>query len=348
MSAEVRFVTRKWPPAIGGMETCVFQLVAGLSKRREVDLIELPGAEDGSAPGAWALVGFGVGAAWRILRSKSADVVHVSDVASWPLAWIAALRHRSSRIVISAHGSDLSFTERPGWRPRLYRAYVRTGARLLRRRSLVIANSEWIAALARQSGFKNVIAVPLATEFTTSIGLNPNNGHLFFAGRIAKSKGLAFVVKEVLPLLPDHIRLRVAGTVWEQSEARVLQSDRVDYLGSLSADQLAVEFASSLCTLVPSLGPEGFGLVAVEAAVAGGVVIASNHSGLAEAVAPGIGFLEPAGDARAWAARISLVASWSPSERERFSGNAAATARALYNWDRVVSDTLRAYDQMAR
>jgi len=290
-----------------------------------------------------AIIKFGLAAAGRLLAGKPAQVVHVGDVASWPLAWVAAVRHPKSRIVLSAHGSDLSYAKRPGWRSKIYAAYLRTGARVLPR-ARVIANSTWIAQLAEEAGFRNVSKIPLATSLDHPASLATDNGALLFAGRIAPAKGLAFVVEQVLPLLPSEIRLRVAGTVWDQNEARMLKSDRVDYLGSLSSEALAAEYASAMCTLVPSLGPEGFGLTAVEAAVVGGVVIASNHSGLAEAVAPGIGYLVEAGEAKAWAQRIVEVAGWTTKQRASFVNKASAKAQQLYNWDRVVRETLSAYE----
>ena len=54
------FVTRKWPPAMGGMETYCFKLVEELRKRHAVELVALPGAADGSVPGAGQLVRFGL------------------------------------------------------------------------------------------------------------------------------------------------------------------------------------------------------------------------------------------------------------------------------------------------
>ena len=64
------FVTRKWPPAMGGMETYCFKLVDELRKRHSLELLALPGAADGSVPGAARLVRFGVTSAWRILFGR--------------------------------------------------------------------------------------------------------------------------------------------------------------------------------------------------------------------------------------------------------------------------------------
>ena len=340
---DVLLISRKWPPAVGGMERCTFELARRLAEERKLGTIVLPGRKNGSAPGALALSRFGLATAWRLLTGASAPVVHVADMASWPLGWLAAMRRPSSRIVISAHGSDLSYASRGGWRARLYGAYVRFGARRLRQ-ATVIANSGWIAGLASKAGWRSVVTVPLATSPARGPAAPKHENAILFAGRIMRSKGLSFIVDEVLPLLPDDIRIRVAGTVWDDEEAQALENPRVDYLGRLGDDDLAAEYRAALCTVVPSITPEGFGLAAVEAAVAGGVVVASNHSGLMESVLPETGFLVEGGNAVEWAKRIREIAAWSRKERDNFVSRSSAVASERFGWSRVVKDTLTVYD----
>jgi glycosyltransferase involved in cell wall biosynthesis len=337
------FVTRKWPPAVGGMETYCWELTQRLADHGALKVIALPGQANGAPPGAAARIGFGLTAAMRLACSRGGDVVHAGDVASWPLAWIASLRHPQSRIIVSAHGSDLSYAKRRGWRARLYDAYLRFGARRLRK-ATVIANSRWIAGLARDAGWRRVVTIPLATAHARGEFAPDHGNALLFAGRIMRSKGLSFIVNEVLPLLPDEVCVRIAGTVWEASEGRVLDHPRVDYLGRLNEDELAAEYRSALCTVVPSLTPEGFGLAAVEAAVAGGVVVASDHSGLQESVLPDTGFLVEAGNATEWARQIRKISGWSEKEREEFVRRSSAAASEGFSWSRVVKDTLSVYD----
>src|SRR5688572_20439598 len=79
------FVTRKWPPAMGGIETYCLKLVEELRTRRRVELVALPGAPDGSVPRARQLLAFGFATCARILFGRALpDLIHVSDMASWP------------------------------------------------------------------------------------------------------------------------------------------------------------------------------------------------------------------------------------------------------------------------
>jgi glycosyltransferase involved in cell wall biosynthesis len=339
--AHVVFITRKWPPAVGGMEIYSKRLVDELSQRLAVTLFALPGRPDGRPPSALKLVQFGLTTAARLMRGRAPTVIHAGDVASWPLAWIGSLRHPGSLVVLSAHGSDVSYGQRSGVRARLYAAYVRLAARLLPN-ALVIANSKWVAQLAAGYGFKRVEVVPLGTDLASNQASTPRRD-LLFAGRVTSSKGIPFLIQEVLPLVPEPIRLRVAGAIWDEAARAALNHPRVDYLGALSPEQLLEEYAGALCTLIPSQAPEGFGLVAIEAGGCGSPVVASNHSGLAEVVAPEIGYLVDAQDSRVWAEAVALIASWTDAERAAHASRAKAHINARHSWRRVAEQTEKLY-----
>jgi phosphatidylinositol alpha-1,6-mannosyltransferase len=341
----VRFITRKWAPAMGGMETYCIRLTEQLSKTHRLDIMALPGKPDGDVPSAAALIGFGLRTAVRLLFAEPVKVVHLGDVAIWPLGWIASLRHSKSCIILSAHGSDLNYATKDTFMGRLYAAYIKIGARLLGR-SRLIANSDWIAELAEKLGFQDVTKVSLATDIHSKTAAGPHNECLFFAGRITPSKGLSFIVNDVLSLMKRPPRIRVAGTIWDDQEAKTLESPLVEYLGNLGPDQLIAEYGQSMAVIVPSLGKEGFGLVAAEAAACGAVVIASGHSGLAEVVTPDIGLLANSKSPEQWIAAIEIVRAWTTEKRDSFTKNSQAISRRRYSWDRVAKETAAVYDKV--
>ena len=343
---DIRFITRKWEPAVGGIETYCVRLCAELAKQNRLDIIALAGKENGDAPGIWQLLTFGLGTVFKLLYAKPARIVHLGDVSIWPLGWLAQLRHRNSRIILSAHGSDLSFARRKGFASKLYGFYIRFGARRLSRATL-IANSDWIASLAKDTGFKNVCTVALATDIKVpdkaEFPTGQHNGKLFFAGRIVKAKGLSHFVNTVLPLLSQPLKIRVAGTIWDEEEAAVLKSPRVEYLGVLDQDALASQYANALCVVVPSVGPEGFGLVAAEASAAGGLVLAADHSGLAQTCTADIGFVADVQTPEAWARQLDMFAGWSQKQRIAFISQSKKVALLRFSWARVAKETQKAY-----
>ena len=346
-TARALFVTRKWPPAVGGMETYCVELTKALGVRLPVEVVALPGRANGDPPGIAALAGFAFRAAARCLRPQ-AEVVHIADMASWPLAWLAALGRSSPAIVLSAHGTDVAFHRRNTVKGRLYGAYLRLGARLLRDYRL-IANSSATAAVAAETGWRNARVVALATDIDQPAPTAKHDGSLLFAGRLVERKGCLWFVENVLPLLPDSVRLKVAGPVWDEAERAALDHPRVDYLGSLSREELCAAYRQALCVIVPNIDPpsgefEGFGLVAPEAAAAGGLVVAAATGGLSEAVIDGeTGFLVPPADAAAWVSKITEIATWPSAERLGFLTRSWNRARAVFRWSRVADDVIAVY-----
>lgn len=347
---EIIFVSRKWPPAIGGMETYSIRLVEELRQHTTVKTMVLPGRENGAPPKALALVGFGIVTFFRLLFQRNrARVLHLGDMAIWPLAIATILRHGAESIVVSAHGTDVSFPRRRTLLGRLYAFYLKFGGLVLHRAE-IIANSNATAEETRLYGFQNVSVVPLATDFKRrDAPLQPTQ--MLFAGRIIPLKGLKWFCEEVLPHLPPDMTLNVAGTIWDQNEAGCLDTPQVNYIGHLNQDQLAIAAAESLCVVIPNVETpngqfEGFGLLAIEAASAGGVVLASDHGGLKEAVIDNItGLSLPSGQAEAWIEAVSDVRGWTTNKRAKFVEQATRTIAQQFSWQRVAEETLQIYRQ---
>ncbi len=345
----VWFITRKWGPAMGGMETYCERLTKELGRMTPLEVIALPGRADGSPPHWCALMLFPMMVLRRWLaRETTPDILHLGDMAIWPLGLLTKISRQPVRAILSAHGTDVGYHRRGGLKGRLYGFYLKLGARLLRD-ATVIANSAATAAAACETGWRKAEIVSLATDMPTPKAGVAQHDTILFAGRLVERKGCGWFIRNVLPLLPEYLTLEVAGTVWDESENAALDHPRIRFLGPLPPGELAERYARSLCVIVPNIAVtngefEGFGLVACEAAVAGGVVLAAHRDGLREAVINGeTGYHLTSGDARSWADRIHDVTTWSPDRRERFIAGAKAAAKYHYSWPRVARETLDAY-----
>ncbi len=348
----VLFITRKWPPAMGGMETYSVELLAALGRKGlDVDLKALPGRTDGSVPGLASMIGFGLRTAVGVLtRREGWDAIHGGDLAVWPLAVLARLRTQGAPVVLSAHGTDIAFAERPGLSGWLYRRYLKACILLTQRLDLsVAANSEATAARVRALGFQKVVVIPLASRAITPKGAAPPGRYILIAGRLERRKGLSWFVEQVLPSLPDDIRLVVAGTRWDASEEAALADPRVEYLGQLDQARLTAVMGGAVAVVMPNLVLgrghfEGFGLIAVEAAAAGAILLASGIDGFTSSVIDGqTGRLLPPGETAPWVAAIREIAAWSPEQAEAARTQAHKTAAAHFNWDRVAEETAELY-----
>ena len=346
---DILFVTRKWAPAIGGMETWSHRLSESLAALAPVEVVALPGKTNGHPPGALALLAFPFTVLRRYLgRGRAPQVLQLGDMALWPLGLFALPRRGDTRIVLAAHGTDVSYPRRGGLKGRAYGAYLKLGARLLGQ-AKVVANSAATEAATRQCGWRNTRVVPLATDMTGEVAESAPAPNLLFAGRLVERKGCGWFIRHVLPLLPEGLELHVAGTAIDPAEAAALHHPRVRFLGPLDQAALARAYRAATCVIVPNIEPangefEGFGLVATEAAAAGGVVLAADCGGLPSAIVDGVtGILVPSGQPQAWCEKINAVHQWDRDRRRAFIAGALARTAADFRWPRVAERMLAVY-----
>jgi glycosyltransferase involved in cell wall biosynthesis len=352
----VLFITRKWPPAIGGMETYAVKLTTQLATRCALETRALPGRIDGRPPVLFRLIVFLLGSL-RFLAGRRVDVVHIGDLVSWPLAWFADVVRAAPRTVITAYGLDLVYGYRKGPLPWLYRHYLALGVRMIGKNTRVIAISHETAMLCERVGFRDITVVTPGVDPPT-LGPPvdpPAHRFVLFVGRLVRRKGAAWFATKVLPRLPESVRMVVVGKAWDENEIAVLRAaSRVDYRDVVTAAELRTLRREALAVIMPNIPSggmdvEGFGLTAVEAGADGGVLLASGIEGIVDAVVDGVtGYLLPAGDAAVWAAKIEELASWPSEKRRSFIQNAQETIASRYSWPVVAEHTLEAYALTSR
>jgi glycosyltransferase involved in cell wall biosynthesis len=164
---------------------------------------------------------------------------------------------------------------------------------------------------------------------------------VLFAGRLVRDKGLRSLI-EALGKLPRDVRpeLAVAGAPTRDSQplpdlaARL--GVRLTMLGQLNSSELNAAIDASSLVAVPSLWPEPFGLVGIEAQARGRPVVAYDVGGISEWMGEA-GILVPRGDEGAFARAIATVL-----EPARWSAFSAAALRqaAKYSIDAHVDSLL--------
>lgn len=343
------FITRKWPPAVGGMEAYAFMLSRGLAGRARLDVRALPGRRDGRPPSLLRLFGF-FSASVPYLAKRKADVLHVGDLVLWPLAWLGGIFGAAPRLAMTAYGLDIVFARRRGLLPWLYRAYLGLGIRCVGHRVVILAISGFTAKLCRDVGFRHVKVVNLGVDKPMNVPARATGDYVLFVGRLVPRKGASWFAREVLPLLPRSIHLVVVGKGWDRAEqVSLFGNERIDYREYVSDEALRELRQASVAVIMPNIpidgtDVEGFGLTALEAAADGGVLLASDLDGIPDAVIDGeTGFLLPAGDAMRWAERIEEIRAWPSEKRADFVNRARDLIEEHYSWDVVVARTLDAY-----
>lgn len=182
---------------------------------------------------------------------------------------------------------------------------------------------------------------------------------IVMVGRFVEYKGFGDLF-DILARLPEHLRSTpvtlVGGGVLEarlREQAAAHPEFDVRFAGWQSPDEVAATLARAQVFLSPVRGGvgtpvEAFGLVQIEAALAGLPVVTSRTGGLPEAVAEGVtGLLAEPGDLDGFAAHLASLLD--DPERARTMG-AAGRARVLADFD-VVKQTAKLealYDTIAR
>lgn len=151
----------------------------------------------------------------------------------------------------------------------------------------------------------------------------PDEPFLLSAGDQALDKGVG-VLLDAYARLQDPPPLVLLGRPIDIDPARLPPGVRA--LGPVAPEQVLAAWDRALLGVVPSVLPEAFGLVALEAMRAGRPVVASRTGGLGELVDDQSGQLVPPGDAGELAAALAALLA-DPERRAALGAGAAARAR---------------------
>ena len=358
-SLRVLFLTRKWPPAIGGMETYSRELVRDLAQIVNIKVRALPGRRDGNPPSLPDLAYFMLSSIFFLFyHRKSYDVVHLGDLLLYPLAWWHALWAPRTAIIITVYGLDLIYGNRNGFKPTLYRLFISWAKKHHKVIDYFIANSRSTRELCINEGFIPVKDIPLGVRLETTEDFilqdfRIDERYILFVGRLVRRKGVRWFAENVLPGLYDNIKFYVVGKTWDQEESLALKDiPRVKLLGYLTGKQFNYIRHKASAIVMPNIRSndltdiEGFGIAALEAAACGVPLVASNIEGLTDAVRHReTGFLVRAEDVKEWQNQLKQIFKWDATKRIAFGKSARKALKQHFNWSRVAQDTVQIYNR---
>jgi glycosyltransferase involved in cell wall biosynthesis len=341
---KILFITRKYPPSIGGMETAAYELYNALySNTAQVDLIAWGGSKK------WLPVVYFwlFGRAMVNVLARRPEVILLQDGVMAPLGW--ALKFLSGLpTLIIIHGLEVTHKNT------LYRSLVLP---FIKRQTAFAAVSEGtrravIAATGLEDSRIAVIHNGLSDAFysnkprceqlltvgqTAGIPFSrlERSRVLVTTGRLIKRKGVSWFIDNVMPKIvadDSSVLYLVAGSGPQRTEIELAikrnnLADNVRLLGQVSDECLTALYNAADIFVMPNIHVpndiEGFGIVAIEAASCGATVVASDLDGIADAVIDGMnGYLVPAGDASAYICVITRELtnrSQSPSAIRRYT-----------------------------
>lgn len=355
----VLFISRRYPPSIGGMERFAFEISRELDKKVRLHKITWGGSN------RWlplVLPSFFLRGAWLLIRDKNIDVIHLQDAVLAPIGWLLGKIFNKPYIIV-AHGFDITYSK---WMyQRLILPYVRQANRVV-----AISSATKQAAEARGVAGQNLQVITLGisddyyglsqdrSKLANLLNLNLEEKKVMLTtGRLVKRKGVAWFVANVLPGLVEEgkkVLYLIAGDGPESGRIQAAIKEKgleknAMLLGRVSDEIRTILYLSSDVFVMPNVvikgDMEGFGLVALEAASAGLPVVASNLEGISDAIKNGKnGYLVKAEDAPTFLRAIENIIKDDKLRRD-FGGQAREYTLKNYSWENVASQYLELYEQ---
>jgi glycosyltransferase involved in cell wall biosynthesis len=216
----------------------------------------------------------------------------------------------------------------------------------LRRADLAISYSSAIDRHLATNGVARRAIVPLfATMAAVSADGHDTRRRVVFAGRIVTPKGVAVLIRAARSVDAEFV---ICGDGWQLEAMRKLArklgvQERIRFAGWLAPSELARELAEASVVALPSLWPEPFGLVGIEAQAAGRPVIASATGGVRDWLQDGVsGLLVEPGDHVALADALNRLLADPARQREMGAAGRASVA-AGFTPERHVAALAQAY-----
>ncbi len=173
---------------------------------------------------------------------------------------------------------------------------------------------------------------------------------VLYFGKLLRNKGV-HILFEALEKV--EARAVIVGFGDYRAELERIAPERTLFTGPLEHRHLAHLIPLADVTVVPSIFPEAFGMVAAEAAAGGSLPLVANHSGLAE-IAAGVAAEYPehdrdltsfaTGDAHELAAKLRRLLALTRAERAELATAARRAVVERWSWTEVASRLLEPFN----
>lgn len=353
----ILFITRKYPPSIGGMQRLSYFLTTEMSKRTNCYLIKW-GRSQAFLP-FFLLYAFMKGL-WT-LQKKQIHIVHLGDPVLAPIGLFLRRIHQVP-IVVSVHGLDIIYPNR------LYQKII---PKILLKMDKLICISEKTKEECVKRGIPSelCIVIPVGVKATDKDMEYPKIDEEFFAnfknkkilfsvGRLVERKGFAWFIQNVMPSIvkfeEDICYVIVGDGPLRGKLVRLIKAlglhDYIFLLGNIDDKKLRALYLLSHVFVMPNIqvpgDMEGFGIVALEASSMGLCTVASRLEGITDAIKHGRnGFLvEPENRNEFITTLMGLLRD--SRTRKALGEKFRDFTLANYSWDRIINRYTTLFEQI--
>jgi phosphatidylinositol alpha-1,6-mannosyltransferase len=357
------FISHSYPPILGGVENQNRDLSRGLTEITKTKIIA-------NGKGKYWLPVF---VPWAFLKTffllMRYDAVLLGSGVLAPLGRVLKFFHPRKKFFCVIHGLDITYAQKKGFLPRIYR-WVNIPA--LKKMDRLFAVGNATISEAKKAGLtkdnkdrcvfipngvntQNFIKKHTRKELTQLLGKNTEDKVVILRlARFVPHKGTSWFIREVMPHLGPNVLFVATGhrvdknTAGDQDdflncEKAILEKgleDRVVLLPSLPQEDLLVLLNTVDIMVSPNIkvpgSMEGFGINAIEAGACGRVLVASDLEGLADAVKNGEnGILVEPENTQQWVRKIQAVIEAKEEFRERFGKRAQKYVQKHFSWPTI-------------
>lgn len=298
---KILFISRKYPPSVGGMQTYTKNLLDNLRTYYKVDAILL---SRGQVHLLWFLP-YAIIKSVFLSAKNGYDVFYMGDALLAPIGLILKNIFKGKAIV-TVHGLDITYPNA------VYQSFI----------PKAVCGYDKVICVSRNTmeECKTRGISPSICSFIPN-GMNPDEYYLdiprsgciselekalnmrlggrkiiLTAGRLMKRKGIDLFLDKTFPILGNNFIYFICGKgPLKERIGKVIKerslSDRVFILNEVSQGLLKLLYNCADVFVMPNRrikdDVEGFGIVAIEAASCGAPVVANNVDGINEAVLDG-------------------------------------------------------------
>lgn len=289
----VLYITRKYPPMVGGMENFSYFLYNGFDEKDINKKIIALGKSQINLLWFYPFSLF-----YAIITVKKWDVVFIGDSVLCGIGYFVKLISPKTIIVTNVYGLDITYANP------IYQFYLKL---FYNKYDKYICISNETDILFKKRGGKRSVVITPGVDINKFLNIKENrekfkskynipneNLVLITVGRLVKRKGVAWFIDNVMSSFKGkNITYLIIGDGEDKNLIKSLTdkhclNDEVKLLGRISDEDLNELYVNSDVFIMPNIvvenDMEGFGIVAIEASLAGLIVIASGIEGIKDAV----------------------------------------------------------------
>lgn len=356
---KILFISRAYPPILGGIENQNYGIATELSKLTAVKIIA-------NTRGKKFLPVFFIQAAFVALFSLwKYEVVLFGDGVPTPIGIFLKFFHPQKKYASIIHGLDITFAHKKSIFGKFYQLLCIPSIKKMDK-LIMVGNHTITEAVALGIDKNKCVFIPngfdtekVCPNFTRKdladfLKMDLSDKKVILrVGRFVRHKGLDWFIDKVMPQLPENYVLIGAGgrvakrtigdsDTYPDCEENIKKNNlerRVRLFPNIAQEKMNLLFNTVdmfVSPNVPVFGSmEGFGINAIEGTACAKVVVASDLEGLKDAIINGQnGFIVAPGDADTYARKIKAILE-DDNFRLAFGKRAQTFTFANFSWEVV-------------